>query len=545
VTGSPRIVRNDWSPVRVPGLGGWRPTLPISVVIPAYACQRELELTLAALSRQTYPASLLEVIVVDDGSEPRLVLPEIRPENCRLVWAPDHAKGWGIAHACHIGVLQSAGEVIQRLDADMIVYPDHIEAHARWHHALAYAVTLGTKRFVDVNPAGSGWWPSPDGVAGVGSFDELFPLANSEPHDYLDKMIRRTDQLRSGDHLAFLAHVGATVALRRELYDAAGGFDPRLRRGSDTEFGYRLAQAGAVFVPEPAARSWHLGPSNTMRDEERLQRYSRPFLADLMPHPRWLRKKGGSAWAVPLVEVVVDVRGRPLELARAVVDAIIRGDETDVRVSLVGDWDTLGDERQPVLADPRQDLRLIEATYRSDPRIRFVDRAPATGFPAPYLLTVPAYVCLARTAVGRLVAEADRRQAGLVRVPVAGEAGTPVELWRTAALERARRLCRNHEPLADVVAETHGVHELVAEDIGVVDLSRFSAAEIAGGIGDTAEAGGGWVPPSVEVAGLRSWLRATALVVGISVARGRRIIGRRFRRLIGPGAGRRGRARHG
>jgi GT2 family glycosyltransferase len=514
------------------------------VVIPAYTRQRELDLTLAALSRQTYPASLLEVIVVDDGSGPRLVLPEIRPENCRLVWAPDHAKDWGIAQACHVGVLQSAGEVIQRLDADMIVYPDHIEAHARWHHALEYAVTLGAKRFVDVNPTGPGW-PSPDGVARIGSFDELFPLANSEPHEYLDKAIRRTDQLRSGDHLTFLAHVGATVALRRELYDAAGGFDPRLRRGSDTEFGYRLAQAGAVFVPEPAARSWHLGLSNMMHDEQQLQRYSRPFLADLMPHPRWLRKTGGSGWAVPLVEVVMDVRGWPLEAVRAAVDAILRGDVTDLRVSLVGDWDALGDERQPVLADPHLDLRLIEATYRSDPRIRFVDRPPTTAFPAPYLLTVPAHAGLAGTAITQLVAEADRHQAGLVRVPLASETGTPVELWRTAALERARRLRRNDEPLADVVAETHGAHELVAEALGVVDLSRFSAAEIARGIGDAAKAGGRWMPASVEVAGLRSWVRATALVLGMSAARGRRVIDRRVRRLIGAAAGRRGRVRHG
>jgi glycosyltransferase involved in cell wall biosynthesis len=528
--GVPRVVRNDWSGLLVPELGAWRPTLPVSVVIPGYDCQRSLDLTLAALSRQTYPASLLEVIVVDDGSRPPLVLPEIRPENCRLVWAPDHAKGWGIANACHVGVLQSSGTVIQRLDADMVAFPDHIEAHARWHHEVPYAVTLGAKRFVDVRSETPGW-PSPERVARVGSLDELFELADSEPHDYLEKIIRRADQLRAVDHLGFMVHVGATVALRRELYDAAGGYHARLRRGSDTEFGYRLAQAGAVFVPEPAARSWHLGPSNMMRDTERLQRYSRPFLADLMPHPRWLRKTGGSAWSVPLVEAVVDVRGRSLEPVRAVVDAILRGDETDLRVSLVGDWDALDDARMPVLADPHLDLRLIEATYRSDPRVRLVGSTPATGFPAPYLVTVPATAGLARSAIRRMIDEADRHQAGVVRVPVPGPDGGSVELWRTAALGRASWVRRADEPLLDAVTAVSDARTLSAAEVGVADLSGLSPHQLTDGIGAALDGGGRWLPAAVEVAGLRSWARATVLVARLSAARGRRAVAGRLGRL--------------
>jgi cellulose synthase/poly-beta-1,6-N-acetylglucosamine synthase-like glycosyltransferase len=66
----PRVVRNDWSSVTPPDLDGWRPTLTVSVVIPAYRCQSTMDLTLAALIWQTYPADLLEVVVVDHGSDP-------------------------------------------------------------------------------------------------------------------------------------------------------------------------------------------------------------------------------------------------------------------------------------------------------------------------------------------------------------------------------------------------------------------------------------------------------------------------------------------
>jgi glycosyltransferase involved in cell wall biosynthesis len=523
-----RVVRNDWSHIGVPEIGRWRPAMTVSVVIPAYNCQESLSLTLASLSHQTYPAGLLEVVVVDDGSQPPLELPPIRPERTRVIRAADHSEGWGRANALSVGASQSRGEIIHWLDADMIVFPEHVEAQARWHHEVPYAVTLGTKRFVDVRPGGPGW-PEPETVA-TGGLEALFDPRTSEPHDYIEKMIRRTDGLRAGDHLTFMVHVGATAALRREMYEAAGGVDPRLHLGEDTELGYRLTQAGAVFVPELHARSWHLGRTHMMRDAERLQRYNRPFLADLMPHPRWLRKVGGSAWTVPLVSVVVDASGEPLELVRAAVDAILANDETDLRVHLVGAWDKLIDERRSVLTDPLLDLRLIAASYRGDPRVRLVERAPETAFPSPYLLRVPVRCGLGRSAIGRIVEAADQAQAGVVRTPLPGDGdgrghgggGAAVELWRTAALGRARWLRDDGEPLIDVVSQTHGARSLPAEAVGVIDLSRFEPAQLAAGIGAAAEGlAGRWLPNAVEVAGVRSLARAAVVVGRLTAARAR------------------------
>src|SRR5690606_35325912 len=178
------------------------------------------------------------------------------------------------------------------------------------------------------------------------------------------------------DHLAFRAHVGATVAMRRVMIDRVGGFDEELKRGEDTELGFRLAQAGAVLVPEPAARAWHLGLSGMMRHDGELRRYTRPRLADRMPQPRWLRQAGGTQWAVPLVTAVVDADGAPMEAVRDTVDAILRSSERDVQVHIVGAWDHLGDEPRAVLDDPDLDLRLVAATYRSDARVNLVPRAP-------------------------------------------------------------------------------------------------------------------------------------------------------------------------
>lgn len=500
-----RIVRNDWSPVRVPRLGHWRPARTVSVIIPAHQCQAALDLTLAALAHQTYPASLLEVVVVDDGSQPPLELPKVCPDHTRLVRV-EH--GWGRANALRTGAEHSEGEIIQWLDADMVTYPSHVEAQARWHHALPYAVTIGYKRFVD-DP-----WPTADQVAGVcaaGRTEGLFGGRAGEPHDHVERRIDRTDRLRDADHLAFLAHVGATAAVRRDLYDAAGGMDPALRLGEDTELGYRLAQAGAVFIPEPEARSWHLGPTHMMRHQRALQRYNRPFLAARMPLPRWLRTVGG-AGVVPLVTVVVEAGGQPLERVRAAVDSVLDGDETEVRVLLAGAWPEPDGGRISVLADPDLEARLVAETYRWDPRVRLVRQPPDTAFPSPYLLRLPADAALARGAVRRLVEHADQERLGLVR------AG-PVTLWRTAAMSRAKLVRRADESLDEAVASVHGTGAVAAGQIGVVDLSGFTTAQLAREVPMAASASGRSLPTSVQVGGLRSLIRATWVVARLAVRR--------------------------
>jgi len=514
----PWVVRNDWRVLAPPPLGAWRPTRPVSVVIPAYNCQECLELALAGLSRQTYPGELLEVVVVDDGSEPKLELPELAPPNARIVRAPDHSAGWGRANALHVGASVSDGEILQWLDADLVPFPEHVEAQARWHHAAPDVVTLGYKRFVRDG------WPTPAAVADPGrTLATLFPAAATEPHDYLEELIDATGMLCAADHLAFRAHVGATAALRRDLYLAAGGVDTTLRLGEDSEFGYRLAQAGAVFVPEPRSRSWHLGASHAMTVGERQRRYNRPFLADLMPHPRWLRGGTPRTWAVPLVVAVVEVGADdPLELVRACVDRLLASEDPDLRVLLAGDWEGLPDGRpagrRPVLADPLLDRRLVAATYRSEPRVSLVAEVPETAFPSPYLLRVPVAMGVAPGTVRRLVAEADARRVGLLLLlPLrngTGVAPPVVELWRTAAVSRARRRRRPGESLADLVAAVWGARWISGAEFGVVDLSIPPAGHPIG----PAYAH----PQPVPVAGLRSLLRATGYVGRLAAARARR-----------------------
>ncbi|MEU7001277.1 glycosyltransferase [Nonomuraea sp. NPDC046570] len=437
---SPPIRHNDYGSVEPPPIGDWRPELSVSVVIPAYDCQDALDRTLAALAVQTYPADLLDVVVADDGSRPALRVPPIAPARTRVVRVPE---GWGRGAARQAGALAATGEVIHWLDSDMILDREHIEAHMRWHHVLGYAVVIGDIRFVPL-PA-----PSAREV-----FEGSYLPPEGEGRAYTARIHAETRMLKDAGPSAYLVHTGATTSVPARLLRAAGGVDASLNMAEDTELGYRLAQAGAVFVPEPLARSWHVGESTVMRREKEVHRHNWSFLGDLIPELRWLRGHPRRQWRVPYVRVVVEAGG--YEPTRATVDSALAGTLADVAVTLVGPWDKLTGERRSSLDDPMLETRLLHNLYRYEPRVDFAEAAPTTAAPTPFLLTVPAGWALGAETLHRLVRLADADIRGLISVALdEHETGVlTARLERTAAFARARLLTQDHHD--DLVDQTFG-----------------------------------------------------------------------------------------
>ena len=457
--GRPRIHRNDYTVLNVPELGEWTPTLSVSVVIPAYGGADKLALVLASLAAQSYPAHLMEVIVVDDGSPEPLTSPRIRPENTRIIRSAEG--GWGSAHAVNTGVAAATGRVILRLDSDMLVHREHVESQLRWHHQADYTVVLGHKLFVDFDPAAMvPEYVYEEVVAGRG--DTLFDRDGADPH-WVERFIDRTDRLRSAGHEGFKVYVGATGSLHRDLYLRSGGMDPEMVLGGDSEFGHRLAQRGAVFVPDLDSSSWHLGRSQMQEKRDAGTRYRMPYVSNRVPDFHLRRKRPDRQWEVPLVDVVLDVAERTLEEVDETAGALLSGSTPDLRLWMVGPWSRLHNDRRPPLEEVFLDLRLAHETFRGDPRVRFVESPPETDPRVPFRLYLEAGPPPTPDALAELVTACDRSGAGLLCSPMPGalSAGDGVlRLERVAAFERARHLDPEAEgkDLDRLVEEVFGIH---------------------------------------------------------------------------------------
>lgn len=462
----PPVRHNRWRDAAEPLPAGWTPHRTVTIVIPAYNAENTLDLTLASLAAQDYPAELLEVVVVDDGSTTPYRVPELRPTNTRVI-TPD--SGWGRANACDTGARAGTGELILWLDADLVLPRGHVRAHAEMHDRVHDAATKGDLRFVAT------WDLTPDQVfqsVTEGALSTLFDPDETLERQWTEDVYRRTDDLNDAGPYRFTILTGASAMVSRAMYLEGGGLDTELRLGEDSEFAYRLAQLGAVFVPVRTAPGYHLGPSNTQVRDDAVRRYDSPHFARRAPQIMGRRTSRGRQWEVPKVVAVVDVTAETARYARACVDRLLAGTEEDLAVILVGPWDTLHAERRRVLDDPTTEMYLVREWYHGEGRVTLATERPTSAFPSPFLLDVPVTAGVGDRSVEDLLRQLDKRKAGLVSVPFVGhQEQETLRLFRTAALSRALRHQADGESLAKAIERVWGSWTLDPQPLELEDLT--------------------------------------------------------------------------
>ncbi len=233
---------NDWRQVEAEPLETFVPTLPVSVVIPAYRTPAAtLARTLAALEGQTYPRDLWEVLLVDDGSQPPLERPRSAALDVRVV--RQERRGFGLARARNTGAGAAAGDILIFLDSDTLVEADWLAAHARWHHAVCDALTLGSRVHVAVDGLDA------ETIRGrPGALRELLADRPAGPRE-VESLLLRTRGLTTRADDVFNALTGGNFGVGQSFYRLVGGMDESFTRwgAEDTEFSYRAyARGGAA-----------------------------------------------------------------------------------------------------------------------------------------------------------------------------------------------------------------------------------------------------------------------------------------------------------
>jgi GT2 family glycosyltransferase len=465
------VYKNQWRDVfdgTVPE--DWEPTLKVSIVTAAFN-SATLPLTLASLAAQDYPEELLEVVVIDDGSDPAVEIGEFAPKNTRLIRVEE---GWGRSNALHIGIEATDGDIIYWVDSDMILFSDNVREHAKWAHFIPEAATIGHKGFVEE------WDFTPEQVYDDVRSDEIrkyYDLDTLHRHWSLE-IFARTDDLNSTGGRNYATHMGACATVTRKVYDRTFGQDPDLKLGDDTEIAYQIWQRGAVFIPVQSAQTNHLVRATVQDKEQEVTHFNNVHFAQRMPIPRYRRVAMSRQWTVPYISAVVHVDLASAAYARECVDRLLNQSETDLHIYLVGPWSTLHDDRRRVLADPNVELYLTKEWFRNESRVSLVDEAPADVFPSPYRLDVPVSIGLMPNAVHLMMRTVFNEDLGVANFfpPEGFDSSEVVRVTYTAARSRALTYVSDDVTLAEAIDAVWGVEWKSNLDLGMYDLRTAEPA---------------------------------------------------------------------
>ena len=391
----------------------------VSVIVVHYEQQGELDRTLAALARQTYPSDLLEVIVVDDGSAaaPRM------SHGARLVRQED--RGFRLSAARNLGAASSSGHILCFLDADTAPEPGYVSALTRLPALAPEAVTVGRRRhtlferFSDDDP-----------------IEVAAPLAALDEPRWLADAYAASRELLDSDDRSYRFVIGAVIACSRWFFDSVGGFDESFTQygGEDWEWAHRAWLGGAVFAHVPSAVAWHNGPDWGGRSDGDAADADAPAALDE-------RQRRKNAETLQLAQSIPVAGSAPRAVLGGRADVLIRVASAISDAAVFVCVDSL------LAAVPRAMVDVsgpLPAVLRGDPRVSTVDPDVAATGVERVRIDIPTAV-----AVRLPDAPRDSRLAWAVEAVGVGELGEVVftdengeplmtVTSRRAALRRAR-----------------------------------------------------------------------------------------------------------
>ena len=199
----------------------------VSVVVPTYKSAQWVEATLESLTRQTYPARSIEIIVVDDKSPDDSVVVARRflethaPGRSRVI---AHGQNRGAPANRNSGWRLATGDWIQFLDADDLLAPHKIELQARAAERAGDDVAVITTNWQYFEEVDGVWQPT-------GKIHT--PYIDDSP---IERILNDLD----------FGFVGPTL-IRKSFLEKVNGFVEEPNIGEDCDLMMRMAMAGGGF----------------------------------------------------------------------------------------------------------------------------------------------------------------------------------------------------------------------------------------------------------------------------------------------------------
>jgi succinoglycan biosynthesis protein ExoA len=237
----------------------------VSVIIPVRNEGRYIARCLQSVVQQDYPPELLEILVIDGRSEDNTmeIVDAFRGQDprIRLLDNPRHI----VSTAMNIGIRNTSGEVIIRVDGHCVLEPDYVRQCVRYLAQTRADNVGGLLRARGENYVGEAIAIAMSSPFGVG--DSKFHYAERE--QYVDTV-----------------YLGA---FPRRVFGQVGLFDEELIHNQDYELNYRIRAAGGKIFLTPVIKSWYTARESLPQLCKQYFQYGFWKVAVLRKHPHSIR----------------------------------------------------------------------------------------------------------------------------------------------------------------------------------------------------------------------------------------------------------------
>ena len=211
----------------------------LSVIIPTCNRRGILLKTLAAYEVQTARSEILEVLVLDDGSnDGTLEAVADFSRHARIPVRYFRLAHRGPAAMRNYGIQEARGSLVLFGDDDIVPSPDLVAEHLAWHKRFPqpFVGVLGLVEWApEVKPTPFMQWLGKDGI--------LFNFRH----------------LEAGQDAGFRCFYSCNLSLKTQFLRENGTFDEDFKTAAfeDTELGFRLEQRGLRLLYNPSAVGYH------------------------------------------------------------------------------------------------------------------------------------------------------------------------------------------------------------------------------------------------------------------------------------------------
>jgi GT2 family glycosyltransferase len=235
-------------------------SIRLSVIVPTHNRPDKLVETLSCLQQQDLAGADYEVIVVDDGSNPPVRLPD---RFARPAFTLVRLNGLGRSAARNKGAAIAKGGLLVFLDDDMKAPANFLASHLRAHGEWPDALLVGAVRL-----------PVEAVSKPFGRFRQRLE----------DQTAPRVPGLVSVRNFC----TAANMSISRDLFYKLGGFDSQIQSGEDQDFALRHTAANGRIAFVPEAETVHRDSALDARSYcQRAEWGMREILPFCYRHPDW------------------------------------------------------------------------------------------------------------------------------------------------------------------------------------------------------------------------------------------------------------------